>query len=70
MPKIMYDDKNYSVGGGGAEIETDSELNEFSENPVQNKAVAKALKELSDKLNISDIVFATKQDIDELFSMQ
>lgn len=68
MPKIMYKGKNYSMGvGSGAEIETDSELNEFSENPIQNKTVAKAL---NDKLNISDIVFATKQDIDELFSVQ
>lgn len=67
MPKIMYDDKNYSMGVGGDDIETDSELSEISENPIQNKTVTKAL---NDKLNISDIVFATKQDIDELFSIQ
>lgn len=67
MPKIMYDDKNYSMGVSGDNIETDSELSEISENPIQNKTVTKAL---NDKLNISDIVFATKQDIDELFSIQ
>lgn len=68
MPKIMYDDKNYSMGvSGSTEIETDSELSEVSENPIQNKAVTKAL---NDKLNVSDIVFATKQDIDELFSIR
>ena len=64
----MYKDKNYSMGVGcNAEIEADSELSEISENPIQNKTVTKAL---NDKLNISDIVFATKQDIDELFSIQ
>lgn len=63
----MYKDKNYSMGvGGNAEIETDSELSEISENPIQNKTVTEAL---NDKLNISDIVFATKQDIDEMFGV-
>lgn len=70
MPRIIQNGIDYSVGGTVSEVrefEVDTELNTTSENPIQNKAVTKAL---NDKLNVSDIVFATKQDIDELFSMQ
>ena len=91
MPKIVQNGINYSAGGVASEVEVDTELSATSENPVQNKAVFKAL---DGKLNISDIaetikneitkeiitdalgfepleyVFATKQDIDELFSIQ
>lgn len=58
MPKIVYKDKNYSMGIG-KEIEIDNILNETSENPVQNKVVTNALNE---KLNISDISDWAKAD--------
>lgn len=51
MPKIMYDDKNYSVSGG-TDIEIDSELSEVSEKPVQNKIVTEAL---NTKLSADDL---------------
>lgn len=42
MPKIMYKDKNYSVGAANAS-EVDSELSTTSENPVQNKVITSEL---------------------------
>lgn len=68
MPRIIQNGIDYSVGGGTvSDIEVDAELNITSKNPVQNKIITKAL---DDKLNVSDIVFATKQDIDKLFGVQ
>ena len=39
----------YLAGGGEVTITTDPELNESSTNPVQNQAVAKAVRKLSDE---------------------
>lgn len=58
MPKIMYNDKNYSMGTGEG-IVIDTEINSMSENPVQNKVIADAL---DTKLNIGDIADWAKAD--------
>lgn len=57
MPKIIYDDKNYSMGVG-IDIEVDTELSETSENPIQNKAVTEAL---NNKLDVDDIADWAKE---------